>query len=1157
MKKHKLHIIMALFTVLITSTLFAQDWVSKMQDPSVNFYEVQKAFDQYAAKYKADYRLANNGAEPTRIPGKNQYKRWEWFTQPRVSSSGERMDPSLILQEIEQYRKGVQNAGAGNWSLLGPVNTSSLSGAGRLNFVRIHPTQPNTIFVGSPSGGLWKSTDGGSNWTTNTDLIAQVIGCTDIAIDPVNTNIMYLATGDGDAGDNYSVGLLKSTDGGTTWNKTGLTNTPGQFKQLSKVLINPTTTSTILVATSTGVYRSTDAGATFTLTQTGNFKDMEFKPGDPNTVYVCGIEFFKSTTGGATWTKISAGLPASTAICRMAIAVSAADANYIYMTTGLPAPTYGNEGFYKSTNGGTSFTKLGTTPNIGNQQWYDLCIAASPTNAQEVLLGGQTQFMKTTNGGTSWSQIATTTHVDYHDVIYTSGTTAYMASDGGIYKTTDGGSNWDDLSNGLVISQMYGFGHSATAANKFIYGWQDNGTNVTNGTTHTAAIGGDGMKAFISHGNDQNMWGETQYGGLRRSTNGGMSFTQCTAGITEFINGNTGPGPWVAEWNEDPTTANTIYVGFNNVWKSTTGGTSWTKMGTVSTSTVYVQAIAAVPTTNGQTVWAAKGGTLHKTTNGGTNWTAITTLPGGTISDIICHPTNTQKAWVSFSGFSNSVKVFQTTDQGATWTNLSASIPNVPVNCMAIDKNGNDALYIGTDIGVFFKDATMNIWQPFSQGLPIVEVTQIEMYYAGSKVRASTYGRGLWESPLYTPGAYPPDANFTANNLIGCPGLGVQFTDYSSGQPTSWSWSFPGGNPSSSTAQHPFVAYNTPGTYSVTLTATNANGTNSETFTNYITVSSSPNAAPTASGKNFCGPNTLTLTAIPSVPGSGTVRWWNQAAGGSIVGTGNSFTTPTLTGTTSYFVDQAFPAGATEAVGETDRNVGAGAMFSANDIRGLDFQVLNPVVINTVSVSCATAAMRTIEILDVNGNMVTDTTLNIPASPSALIGVTINRTVYPGTYFMKFRGTVDCWRNSDGAQHPYTSSAIHITGTNAGTPGYYYFFYNWQYTNLVCNTGRTTVALVDTCSTVAVNDLFSNGGSLNVYPNPNNGQFAVSFTIEKQDNYTVKITNTIGQTVYEEALNNFTGTYSNKIDIASFGKGVYMLNVSNSRNETVKKVIVY
>ncbi len=355
-------------------------------------------------------------------------------------------------------------------------------------------------------------------------------------------------------------------------------------------------------------------------------------------------------------------------------------------------------------------------------------------------------------------------------------------------------------------------------------------------------------------------------------------------------------------------------------------------MGTIGTGTVFVQAIAAVPTTNGQTIWAAKGGTLYKTINGGTSWVAQAGgLPNGNISDIVVHPTDVNKAWVTFSGFSNSIKVYGTSDQGATWTNLSGSVPNIPVNCIAIDKNGNDALYIGTDVGVFFKDATMNIWQPFSQGLPNVMVTQLEIYYAGSKIRASTYGRGMWESTLYAPGAYAPDANFTANNLIGCPGLGVQFTDYSAGSPTSWSWSFPGGSPSTSTQQNPFVAYNTPGTYSVSLTFTNANGNNTESFTNFITISSSPNAPPTASSYTICGPATVTLTATPSAPG--TIRWWNQAAGGTILGTGNSYVASNIWGTQTLYVDEAFSAAGIDFVGATDKSIGAGDMFTASDIR--------------------------------------------------------------------------------------------------------------------------------------------------------------------------------------------------------------------------------
>jgi PKD repeat protein/photosystem II stability/assembly factor-like uncharacterized protein len=1137
---------MLLVAVLFTSPLLSQDWVSMMQDPNVNFFEVQKAFNQYAENYKASYRQIH-GTEPAKIPGYKQYKRWEWFMQPRVSPTGERFNPAAVWQEMEKYKKNYGKFSAGAWTEMGPTTNSNLYGIGRVNAIRVHPTNPNTLYVCAPSGGLWISTNGGTSWTTNTDQLPQVIGCSDVAFDPVNPNIMYMATGDRDAGDNYSVGLLKSTDGAQTWNPTGLSFSLANYKRISKVLVDPTNGNNILVSTTSGIYRSTDAAVTFSLVQSGSFMDMEFMPGNPSTVYACGTSFYRSTNGGVTWTQITSGLPAASSLSRMAIAVTPANANYVYLVA-MAANTYDIVGFYKSTNGGTSFTNP-SAPSIGNQGWYDLCIAANPTNVQEVMLGGQTEFLKSTNGGTSWSQIATTTHVDYHDVMYTSSTTVYLASDGGVWKSTNNGSTWSNLSNTLAIMQFYGFGHSATTANLLIAGAQDNGTSLYNGSWG-ATLGGDGMHAFISWNNNNNMWGEQYNGQLNRSTNGGASWSSATSGITET-------GPWDTYWMEDPVTPNKLYAGFQNVWISTNGGVSWTKPGNVAgTSTVTITTIGVSPA-NPQVIWTSKGGTLYKTTNGGTTWTAIPTssgLPSGTITCIACHNTDANKAWVTFSGFANSIKVFETSNQGTSWTNLSASLPNIPVNCIVNDKNGNDALYIGTDAGVFYKDATMTVWQPFSTGLPNVVVTQLQIFYGTpNKIRASTYGRGMWESTLYQPGSYAPVANFGATPQIGCPGLGVQFTDYSAGQPTSWSWSFPGGNPSSSTQQNPFVAYNTPGTYNVSLTVSNANGTDSKTVNGYITVNSSPYPAPTASGVNFCAPNTVTLTATPAAPG--TVRWWNQPAGGNILATGNTFTTPTLTTTTTYYVDESFPSAGIDFVGAPDKSMGAGSNFTANDIRGLYFDVLQPVVINSVDVYSYTAGNRTIEILDANGNLVTDTTVYVPANPNVLTTVTINRTVYAGNnYFIKFRGLVDCWRNSSGASYPYTSSAVNITGSNA-TPDYYYFFYNWQYTVITCNTGRNPVTATDTCL-IGVNDLFTSN-YLVLYPNPNSGVFSVSFYVANVDNYTLKVANALGQTVYEKKLNNFSGAYSEKIDIASYRKGVYLLSVTNSKNQTVKKVVVY
>jgi photosystem II stability/assembly factor-like uncharacterized protein len=547
------------------------------------------------------------------------------------------------------------------------------------------------------------------------------------------------------------------------------------------------------------------------------------------------------------------------------------------MIVGLPAPNYGTEGFYKSTNSGTSFTNP-TTPGLGNQQWYDLCIAVSPTNKDEILLGGQTDFLKSTNGGNLWSQSGGSTHVDYHDVIYSDGNTCYMACDGGIYVSYNNASSWDNLSDGLAIAQMYGFGQSSTNASLLVQGWQDNGTNRYDGFSWAHIFGGDGMLCFIDRTNDMNMWASTQNGGLIRSTNGGTSFSSATGGINEA-------GGWVTPWIQDPVNASTLYAGFINVWRSTNGGVSWTKISTFSNNQ-FLNTVAVSPANN-QVIWTAKSAALYMTSNGGTTWTTITNVPSGTITGIACSNTDANKAWITYSGFSNTNKVLQTTDMGATWTNISASIPNVPVNCITYLDNSNDGLYIGTDLGVFYKDASLTVWEPFFSGLPNVIVTQLEIFYPTNKIRASTYGRGVWESDLFVPGSYAPTAAFTVNKRIICPGSVLQFTDYSTGSPTSWNWTFNGGYPSSSTQQNPSVVYNIAGVYEVTLTATNANGTNTTTQTNYITISPSPYSAPSTVGGERCGPGVVNLSA--SGAGIGNLRWWDEPGGGTVVHVGSTY----------------------------------------------------------------------------------------------------------------------------------------------------------------------------------------------------------------------------------------------------------------------------
>jgi len=1171
MLKRYLPAILLVIGILLTGNTSAQNWVEMMKNPDVNFFEVQKAFNKYYVKKerqverlkKRQSKLIDEGVsdEEIEVPGFAQFKRWEWFMAPRVYPDGRRFDPSLTWRESQQYRNTMRTAGAGNWSLIGPVSSiPSGGGAGRLNFVRFDPANSSIIYVGSPAGGLWKSSDGGLTWSTNTDQISQVIGCTDLAIDPANSNIMYLATGDGDGGDTYSVGILKSIDGGATWGTTGLSFYTGNTRQISRILIDPANSNTLLVASSAGIYRSIDAGTTFTLVQAGAFKDMEFKPGDPNTVYAAGSEFYRSVNNGISWTKITSAFSSASAISRMSISVSPADANYVYVLAATAAPDYGFESIYRSTNSGATFSRVNTSnpSNIlgwnssgndaGGQGWYDLTIAVSPSNKDEIITGG-VNIWKSTNGGSNFAlnghwtgSGAPYVHADIHDLVYLSPGIYYAACDGGLFKCENG--SWSDLSEGLQIAQMYGFGQSTSNPNLLLQGWQDNGTNRYNGSW-VQVMGGDGMLCFIDRTNDQNMWGSQYNGSLNRSTNGGNSWSDATSNITES-------GAWVTPWSQDPVSAGTIYSGFVNMFKSTNGGQSWTQISNFSSTATIVT--FTVSPANNQVIWVSKAGGLYRTTNGGTSWTQVTNVPPGTITSIACSNTDPNKVWVTYSGFTNSNKVFQSSDQGNTWLNLSASVPNVPVNCITYLNNSNDALYIGTDIGAFYKDSTMNIWQPFSNGLPNVIVTQLAIYYPTGKIRASTYGRGMWESDLYVPGSYPPVSAFGSDRRIACPGTSVQFNDFSSGQPASWTWSFPGGTPSASTQQNPIVSYTTAGNFPVTLITSNGIGTDTLTYSGFVNIAGSSQPDPQTTGAERCGPGSVTLSAGGS--GTGTLRWWDAPGGGNLLATGSTYS-PTINGTTAFYVDEELPPGLTDYAGESLTGIGAGAHFTANDIRGLYFDVLTPIVLQSVEVYPNSSGNRTIEIIDAQGNTYADTTVFMPASPNNPVTINLNFTIYPGNnYFIKCRGLVDLWRNSSGATYPYTSTSVNITGSNAGTPGYYYFFYFWTYQEIACNTNRVPCIAVDTCAIVGVSPA-AQLENLSVFPNPNQGVFKLSFQSPKASNYSIRITNAIGEVVFRDDLESYQGNYEKEISLGEMAKGIYLLNISDEINSVTRKVSIH
>jgi hypothetical protein len=761
------------------------DWTKMSQNKNANFFEVQQNFYEY---WEGKTIRKGSGYKP--------FKRWEAFMKLRVGPSGDMSavtatyDNFMAWQEDYNASPASRNVLAGDWTPLGPVGKPSTpagqafrTGTGRINFIKIHPTNSQTIFVGTPDGGLWKSTNGGGSWSTNTDFLG-VIGCSDLVFDPSNPQIMYLATGDIE-GDKKSIGILKSTNGGTSWSATGLAfPTSSQFT-LSKLLMDPTNPLRMIVSSNAGIAYTTDGWVTV---QSGNFpsgtpnlKDMELKPGAPNTVYASGTKLYKSTDFGANWTEVTNGLPNSN-VSRIALAVSPANGNYVYAVYGK-ASDQSFLGLYRSTDSGATFSTRYTGPlNLlgydlngmdqgSGQAFYDLEMIVSPTNADKVTLSSINQW-QTTNGGTSWTIIThwtgdggkPTVHSDFHAQSYdpANSTTLYSGSDGGIWKSTNDGVSWTDISNNLNISQINKLGLSQQDGNKIITGMQDNGTNYRTGNTWNNIFGGDGGESFIDYSNNNTVYFCYVNSEVHRSDDGGVTDMQVTNGLP---NGGASGADFYSSFHQDPVAPATIYSGGHaQLYRSTNKGDNWTALGTPQGNGNITE--FAIAPSNTQTIYTVKADAVAKSTNGGTSFTNITgSIPtNSSFSMVAVKNNNPDIVWVTQSGFSAGEKVWKSTNGGTSWTNVSTGLPNMPVNTVvSVNNSPSDAIYIGADIGVYYLDNSLTSFAPFSTNLPNVAVRDLEIHYPTGKIRAATYGRGVWQSNDNPLGV---EENVFANGII-------------------------------------------------------------------------------------------------------------------------------------------------------------------------------------------------------------------------------------------------------------------------------------------------------------------------------------------------------------------------------------------------------
>jgi len=624
-----------------------------------------------------------------------------------------------------------------------------------VNFVYVDPSTPTTIYIGSPAGGIWKSTNSGSNWTPLSDQLPQ-IGVSGIAVDHTNSNVIYIATGDKDGQDTYSVGVLKSTDGGLTWNTTGLT-LGGPYDGSGDIIMHPSNNQILWCATTSGIFKTINGGANWTNVQSGSFAQgsIRLKPGDPTTVYaVSNTRFYKSTNTGDSFvadTGVTIGLPDLSR--RLNLDVTTADANYIYILSANTSK--GFQGIYRSVDSGANWTKISTTatPAIfdgSTQADYDMALAVSSTNRNEIYTG-VLNVWKSTNGGLGFTKLndwsnptgAAYTHADIHFLRYY-GSKLYAGTDGGIYVSNDNGMNFTDLTAGLQISQFYKVAVSKQSASKMVGGLQDNGGHAYSSSAWKNYYGADGMDTAVDPTNSNNYYGFIQFGGgLYISNNAGESVgTGVSAPATETGTNDDG-GNWVTPLMMN--NSGDLFAGYNRLYKLNTCTLNWDVQSNTTIGSGDVEQIAVAPS-NDNIMFVSNENQLYKSIDKGVNFSLAYTATS-TITSICVNHSNNNIVYLTTSGTGG--LALKSINGGTNFTSFSENLPALGKNVIKHQgRNSLNPLYLGTSLGVYYRDDSMSQWEPFEANLPNVSVTDLEVNLEDGVLTAATYGRGIWQTPM-------------------------------------------------------------------------------------------------------------------------------------------------------------------------------------------------------------------------------------------------------------------------------------------------------------------------------------------------------------------------------------------------------------------------
>ncbi len=692
----------------------------------------------------------------------------QWFLKQRTYPY-DKIDRKAYSDALK-YKQHKENFRSNlSWSFLGPTNIG-----GRVTDIEVTNTNPPVTFVGSASGGLFKL-DSNDTWVSISKDMDLSIG--DIAIAPSNQNVLYVGTGEPNAGGGSLTydgsGVFKSIDSGENWTHLGLQN----VGSVGKIIVHPNDPQTCWVgamgvlfknSADKGVYKTVDGGISWKkvlfINDSTGIIDLVIHPNHPNTIFAAAWQrsrsedernyggtssgIYKSIDGGENWVKLKSELPSNIGRIGLAIAPSNPDILYAVLTN---TNTSLLSGLYQSLDGGNTWAQKNATGFIdAPYMWWFGKIWIHPTNP-EIIFMASVKMFKSVNGGNNFLPVFDNAHADQHALSFypNNPDRIVIGNDGGVNISENSGLS-DDKIKGLPVTQFYTCEINHSKPESVYGGAQDNGTLRTkNGKQNWQRIyGGDGFRVLVDPTNDNYIYAEYQYGNMGVSTNYGLSFVPKKIGSLNDRNN------WNTPIALDPNDSKTIYWGSEKLYKSTNRAQSWKVIsGDLSTNPIQknltfgtLTSISVSPL-NSDFIWVGTDdGNVQVTKDGGNSWTLVSqSLPTRWVTSVQADPQNEDGCYVTFSGYRFGEfkgHIYKTDDNGNNWSDIGGDLPDVPINDVVVNAQ-NDDLYIATDIGVFQSKNGGQIWNVLGNDFPNVVVSDLDYDEDAKKLVAATFGQGM------------------------------------------------------------------------------------------------------------------------------------------------------------------------------------------------------------------------------------------------------------------------------------------------------------------------------------------------------------------------------------------------------------------------------